>query len=365
MGIINEDGRRRFLKTVGAAGIAGIAGCAGNGGGDGDGGSGGDGSGATTTQGDGGNQQSYDWTIATAASEGHAFERAASAFKEELESMSDGRFSIEVASGGAYGGDVGQLETLQSGGIEMTSSGFVIVLNVEFDAPVIATIASSFIYQEPVWEHWLNMIKEVDNRIGLYDQLEESGAKILGNPNYAGMRHHTSNKPIRSASDAEGITIRVPELLGWHDIWSAIGFEPTALALDEVYQALQAGTVSAAEGDPFQIAAESWNEVQSHLSFTSHYPTQNSLHINSDLYNGLPEEDKQLVSEAATKAGQNAAEEVRAAEEDKIETLSESMTIVRDTDMESFREAATPAMETLIEENDAVLTLDEIQDLAP
>ncbi|MFC6875389.1 TRAP transporter substrate-binding protein [Halobellus marinus] len=359
MGTINREGRRRFLKTVGAAGIAGVAGCAGNGGGDGDG------SGVTTTQGNGGGQQSYDWTIATAASEGHAFERAASAFKQELESMSDGRFSIDVASGGAFGGDVEQLETLQSGGIEMTSSGFVIVLNVEFDAPVIATLASSFIYQEPVWEHWLNMIEEVDNRIGMYDQLEESGAKILGDPNYAGMRHHTSNTAIRSASDTEGITIRVPELLGWHAIWSAIGFEPTSLALDEVYQALQAGTVSAAEGDPFQIAAESWDEVQSHLSFTSHYPTQNSLHINTNLYDDLPEEDQDLVSEAATSAGQNAAEEIRAAEEDQIESLSESMTIVRNTELSSFREAATPAMERLIEENDAVLTLDEIQDLAP
>lgn len=364
--------RRNVLKSVGATGIVALAGCTGNGGngdggGDGDGNGGGDGDGngggGTATDTDGGSGgQSYDWTMAAAVGEGHAFDIGAREFKSAIEELSDGRFTINVQVGGAYGGEVEQMETLAAGGVEMLSQSFG-VSHAVYHPEILGNTHVLFM-DDPIWGRWRELTNAAWERTNGRQKLADQGLTITSPLAYAGVRHTTSNKPIRTPSDTEGLKIRLPEVAMWPAVFSEFGFEPVSLAVDELYSALQQGTVDASEGEIYQVRSQNLNEVQSHYSMTAHFPNAYHFMINTDLYASLPEEDKQLVDEASTQAVESANEMVQDNEQEVIDDLTGSdFTLVEDVDRAAFVEAAQGPIETYYEENNPPMSLEEVNEI--
>jgi TRAP-type C4-dicarboxylate transport system substrate-binding protein len=356
------------IKTAGAAGIVALAGCTGQDGdggdGGGDGGDGGDGNGSNggTTGDGGGDGESYEWTMAAAVGEGHAFDIGAREFKSTIEEMSDGRFTINVQVGGPYGGEVEQMETLAAGGVEMLSQSFG-VSHAVYHPEILGNTHVLFI-DEPVWERWVELTnaawEQTDGRQVMADQ----GLTITSPLAYAGLRHTTATQPIREPADSEGLKIRLPEVAMWPGVFSEFGFEPVALAIDELYSALQQGTVQASEGEIYQVRSQNLQEVQSHYSLTGHFPNAYHFMINTDLYASLPDEDKQLLEEASTQAVESANEQVFNGEEDLIDEISgDDFQIVEDVDRTAFVEQAKGPIEAYYEENDPPLSFEEVQDI--
>src|SRR5699024_1149894 len=60
---------------------------------------------------------------------------------------------------------------------------------------------------------------------------------------YFGDRHFTANEPIRTPDDLNGLRMRFPDSPIYLANAEALGAEPTAVAFEEVYMALQQGTV--------------------------------------------------------------------------------------------------------------------------
>jgi len=355
--------RRSYLKYAGTVGIAGVAGCTGDGNGNGGNGEGND----NDTNGGGGSQTEYDWTMAVAVGEGHAFEIGAQAFKEELESQSGGRFNIEVASGGAYGSEIEQMETCGAGGVELISQSIGVGTATIVSAKAFGTIGTAWVYEDPIWEHHLNVYEELDSRIDMQSSWENEGMTILADPIYAGERHVASNEVLKEPEDTEGIAIRVPQAPGWADYFGEIGFEPVSMPITEVYQALQTGQIQASEGEVMQLVSQSTQEVQDYYNITAHFPNGFFLVANADTYTSLSSEDQELVSEAAAAARQSANEEITQVEEDLMVELenSDEIEINRDANVEAFRERVRPVTAQWLEDNDAELSLEEIDDLAP
>ena len=124
---------------------------------------------------------------------------------------------------------------------------------------------------------------------------------------------------------------------------AAMGAEPVEVAFEELYLALQQGTVDGQENPITNIDAINLDEVQTHISLSSHQLSSN-LVIIGEVWNELSTVQQEALTAAVDEA--MVEEPVCAAEtEDEIMAAWEAdgtMEIVDDVDRDAFREMAEP-----------------------
>src|SRR5690606_33452452 len=109
-----------------------------------------------------------------------------------------------------------------------------------------------------------------DGEVGdiLNSKLEEIGIVNLGYGEN-GYRHVTNNKkPIRLPEDLKGVKIRTMENPIHMAAFQAFGANPTPISFNELFTALQQGTVDAQENPVAIIFTSKFSEVQKYLSLT-------------------------------------------------------------------------------------------------
>lgn len=323
--------------------MAGIAGCIGNG------------------EGNGNGDADVEMELASSYEPGHILVEAAEDFQEQIEEETDGQFSVEVTPGGAYGGEEDHAELLLEESIQGAAVG----------TPVWEQYVSDyFIFNVPYsiedHDHLLRIMQSDTMEEGRERLREDANHRMTGGEHtwiYRGTRHFTSNSPVQSPDDVQGLDLRLPQIDAWVELWSEIGAQPTAVSLDELYTALQTGTVDASEGPPDQVATNNLQEVQSHYSLTSHHITPGAIYVANDWFEGLDETYQDLIMEIGPGIHEEATQTAMDREEDLIDELEdEGMEIIEDVDTEAFREAGEPAVRELFDEN-WVVTYDELQDM--
>lgn len=320
-----QTSRREVLNRtavgLGGISIAGLAGCLGddNGGGDA--------------------------TLASSFEEGHVLVDAAEEFADQVEDETDGAVSIEVIPGGSYGAEDEITEQVQDGVIEMSSAGGM---------PYSMFTPEYYFFDNPFVVEDLNHLRQIEDSeqfgTGQERLTEEGNQRHIGSFIYRGLRQFTANEPIREPADLDGIDLRLPELDPWVSIWEEVGASATAVALDELYSALEQGVAEASEGDAEQINSFNLHEVQDYLSLTEHQVQAGGLYINEEFFQGLDEANQDVVLEAAEAASVSASQQAEDDEQDIIAELeAEGMEIIDDVDQDAFLELAEPAVNDLFE----------------
>lgn len=328
--------RRQFIAGTGAASTLLLAGC-----------SSGSGSGSESGQNamkKGEDKKRHKITIGSAFEPSNVLVRTAEKFKKKVESETDGRISVQVISGGAIGGEKAVVSSVQSGSIDAQIGGG---LPVQMFAPKYYFVDTPFIMKN--WDHF-KRVWNSDAFQPALDKIKKQGNQRNLGVVYRGIRHFTANKPVKKPSDVEGVKLRLPQLTSWLKIWKEIGATPTAVALNELYTALQQGVAEASEGPAQQVHSQSLYEVQSHYSLTSHMVQAGGFYMNEDFFQSLSAADQELVDKAAAEAttwGTKTAKDEESSLIDKLE--KNGMTIVRDVDTEAFRQAGMPAVKKLFE----------------
>ncbi|WP_017547088.1 DctP family TRAP transporter solute-binding subunit [Nocardiopsis prasina] len=167
---------------------------------------------------------------------------------------------------------------------------------------------------------------------------EATGAKIL-DVWYFGDRHFTANQPIRTPADLSGLRMRFPDSPIYLANAEAMGASPTTVAFEEVYMALQQGTVDGQENPIATVAADNYSEVQSHVSLTGHQIGSQMIVVSGQTWDRLSEGQQEVLQEAVSEV----REKNRACiEEAEAEVLAEweasgAMEVVDDVDVEAFR----------------------------
>lgn len=330
--------RRQAVKMgISAVGLAGLAGCiggdSGNGSGNGSGGGSG-GSGGTTI------------TLASVMEEGTSLVYAGNLFKERIEEESGGDISVDFSYGGAYGSEAETFDLMRGGSIDMYTGGSDIY---DIYAPEYYFFNTPFVIES--FEHQQQVMQTDEFEEEVYPALEEEGnVQIAGPRVYRGMRHFTSNEPVRTPEDVQGMSLRLPSHDSWVAAWESVGASPSPVSLDELYSGLQQGVVDASEGPPAQISSLSLWEVQDYYSMTAHLPQSGQMYFRADFYQGLDQSVQDMLDEIADEVSQEATQWARDTEEELITEIEENgMEIVDDTDSEAFYEAAAPAIEQLFE----------------
>lgn len=261
-------------------------------------------------------------------------------FKDIVENKSDGQIEVNVAEGGQLGGNVENMDSMQSNNLEMA----------EINSSVLANYDDNFLVLGlPYIANSIEEMTENVDKVGdkLSDKLEEkTGLLIVGWMVRSPRDVYSSKGPIESPDDFEGLKIRVMESDVMNQTMELLGAKPTPIAADERYQALQSGAVDAAENSIPIILTEKEYEVTDYLSETAHFGNVNAIVMDSKFLDELPDNLQEIVLDAGKEAAKFAIEdEKKQIKEAKDELKENGMEINNIEDITPFQEIVEPVYE--------------------
>ena len=131
------------------------------------------------------------------------------------------------------------------------------------------------------------------------------GAYFLG-PAMWGAESIPTKMPIRNIEDFKGVKMRAPEGMG-AAIWGKLGVGVSTLPGTEVYTALERGNIEATDWGTLGMNDElGYGAIAPYAIYPGiHSMPANDIAINLEIWNGLPDDLKQVLQEAAIELNQD------------------------------------------------------------
>ncbi|MEJ8847002.1 TRAP transporter substrate-binding protein [Variovorax rhizosphaerae] len=227
---------------------------------------------------------------------GHPQAQGAQKFADLVAAKSGNKISVKLFAGGTLGGDLQTVSALQGGTVEIT------VLN----AGILSAQVKEFaVYDFPfLFNNGQEADAVTDGPFGqkLFAKLDEKGLKGLGYWDL-GFRNLTNSKrPITKADDIAGLKIRVIQSPIYVDLFNTLGANATPLPFPELYPALDQKAVDGQENPNTVILSSKFAEVQKHITQTRHIYNPQALIISKKTWDSMSDEEKKIISDAATEA---------------------------------------------------------------
>ena len=215
---------------------------------------------------------------------------------QEIEKRTDGRYHIDVYPASQLGKETDLNQGLTLGSVDIIISGS------SFAARSFQPIGVTYYpYTFRDADHLLAYTKSDVFKELAQGYEDKTGHHIVA-VTYYGTRQTSSNKPIKSCADMQGLKMRVPDVPAYLAMPRACGANTAPIAFAEVYLALQNGTVEAQENPLTTIEAKKFYEVQKHIVLTGHIVDHLNTVISKSLWDQLSEEDRKIFTEVAQEA---------------------------------------------------------------
>jgi TRAP-type transport system periplasmic protein len=195
----------------------------------------------------------------------HTASQAMEIFKKELEAATKGELQVDVFPSMQLGGAGENTDQIRSGTIfaAITSIAYFTRIVPEYEA-----VSLPFLFKSRE-----AAFKVIDGKVGteLDERMSKRGLVSLGYGEL-GFRHATNNsRPITSLADFKNMKIRLQPNEVHLETFRALGANPVAMDVKELYSALQQGVLDGQENPYNIIVTRKFNEVQKHLSDTGHF----------------------------------------------------------------------------------------------
>lgn len=244
----------------------------------------------------------------------------------------DAGMTVEIFSNSQLGGDADRIASVVSGDIDIDIQG-ASALGAVYEP--VAVLDAAYAFDDG--EHLARFFENDASADVLTGFEEETGVHTLGAWS-AGMRHFTANEPIREPADLDGLRMRFPASPQFLMNAEALGADATEVAYEELFLALQQGTVDGQENPIVNIDASSLQDVQDYISLSNHQANSNLIII-GEAWNELSDDQQKVLQSAVDSAVEQVPGCVT---EDEEATLSEweesgALEIVDDVDIDAFR----------------------------
>lgn len=258
-----------------------------------------------------------------------------------IESATDGRIVMEVFPGGQLGDERSTIEQVQLGVIDVVRTSTSPV--GEFYEPI-GVFSLPYIFRGET-----HMWKVVNGAIGreLLDGLQDSDLVGLAYYDSGSRNFYTTETPIRSVADLEGLRIRTQQSQVVLDMMEALGAEPVPLAFAEVYSSLQTGVIDGAENNfpSYGPSGVRHYEVAPYFTLDGHARVPEVVMISKATWDTLSAADQAVIREAAL-----ASTTVQAALWDDLSGESRAAVVeagseIINVDPSEFQAAMTPLYE--------------------
>lgn len=274
--------------------------------------------------------------------EGYPTSLADYEFARLVEERTEGRIVIEVYTGGTlYGEETGAIEALQVGDLAFTR---VSASPVASYVPAINAIQMPYLYKSG--DHMWDVLNgEIGQK--LLSDIEESGSGLVGLCYYdAGSRCFYLTKEVNTVADMAGLKIRMQNnamMVRMVELLGATGV--TGIGPNEVYSAIQTGTVDGAENNWPTYQNMGDYEVAKYYILDQHTRVPEILLMSKVVKDEISEEDFAIIMECAKETQAYEIEQWHAKEISSEEIVREAGTEVIELSAEAFaafQEAMTP-----------------------
>jgi len=230
--------------------------------------------------------------------EEHAFTKTLRKFEELVGEKYDGDVTFDLRLNGELGVESDYVTFLNQGvAIDYT---ILAPSNMAKFAPSIPLMDMPFLFRD--LDHW-NAVLSSDVLAPLEDELlEKADIKIVGYTG-GGTRNLLSKNPVVTFDELKGHKMRVMGAPIQAQIFQALTAAPSAIAYNEVYNAIQTGVIAGFENEAASIQNLKFYEVAPNLTLTRHSITVRPIVMSGKTFNSLPADLQAAVLEAGEEAG--------------------------------------------------------------
>ncbi|MCY4171059.1 MAG: TRAP transporter substrate-binding protein [Bacteroidetes bacterium] len=248
----------------------------------------------------------------------HPVHQAMVFMQQRLDSLSNGALKIQIYPSQQLGTERQLLELLQLGSIGMTKVASAVL---EGFAPEYKVLSLPYLFRDDPHRH-----AALSGPAGRKILLSSEPYWLRGLAYYdAGTRSfYTTDQPIYSPSDLEGLKIRTLESATQVRMVNSLGASATPIAWGEIYTSLQQGVVDGAENNPPSFYTSRHYEVSSYYSLDEHTGLPDVVLISTIIWNQLTPQQKQWVQQAADESAEYQKILWKAATDEALQKVQEA-----------------------------------------
>lgn len=264
-------------------------------------------------------------------------------FSDRVNEMTDGRVEVRVYPNEQLGKERELIRSIKLGVVDITTTGET----MQNWAKLTAFCAIPYLIRDS--EHLKKVAGGEIGKLIEQNMIDEIGLRPIAYFE-RGARHLTSNRPIKTPEDLNGIILRVPNVPVFVKVWEALGAKPTPMTFSEVFTALQQGTVEAQENPYSFIYTSGFYEVQDYINLTRHVIGWVYVVIGEDKFQSLPKDIQDILIEAGQEM-QDYHQSLFHEEEMELERIlkEKGMTFV-EADTDQFRKRSRKAVLDYLDE---------------
>jgi len=230
--------------------------------------------------------------------ENHAFTKTMRKFEELVDEYYDGDVTFDLRLNGELGVEKDYVNFLQQGvAIDYT---IMAPSNMAKFAPSIPLMDMPFLFRD--LDHW--------NKVLSSDAFAPLEAELLANADImvvgytgGGVRNLVSSKPIGNLDELAGHKMRVMGAPIQAQIFAALTAAPSAIAYNEVYNAIQSGVIAGFENEAASIQNLKFYEVAPNVTLTKHTITVRPIVFSGKTFRNLPAALQDAIKKAGAEAG--------------------------------------------------------------
>lgn len=233
--------------------------------------------------------------------------KGALAMKDAIEKASGGKIKVQVYPNSQLFGDKDEYQNLVANNVQFLIPDMAKLVGNDpgFNIPSMPFLFSS---DKAAADFW-------DGPKGqeIFKRLEKDGVLGLSFwPN--GPKHLTNNKrPIKSPEDVKGLKFRTQGGQVLEKVYSTLNAGSVSIPFNELYTALQQGTVDGQENTFSNIESKKFDEVQKYMTVMGHTRVDYVLMTNTKFWSSLNPATKKIIEDGVKKGT-----EVARSEADKI-----------------------------------------------
>ncbi|KAB0577186.1 tripartite ATP-independent transporter DctP family solute receptor [Fusobacterium naviforme] len=276
----------------------------------------------------------------TWANDGEAAYEGMEMFKKLVEEGSEGNIAVELYPANQLGSTNEQVEQITMNQIQMMSSGDPGVKELEYLClPYLFTDLSQYeeFLSSDLGKKYIQ--KSIDDRDALILDTLPRSPRII-----------SSNIPINSLQDMKNMKIRVPERDYYVETFKALGTQPTAMDMGEVYSAMQTGVVEGQENPIETIVSYGFQNVNKYLVYSNHMIKPAFVIVSNSFFNSLTPDQQTLVRESCEKAREYATDYMEDAMKKDRQTCIDAGMEICEPDLEEFKAATQSVRDELGEQ---------------
>src|SRR5215475_6534106 len=259
--------------------------------------------------------------------------KALEKFKSEMDANHPGILDVQIHYNGTLFAQGTEIEAMQRGNLEVGMISPQDVATLISDYSIFTT---GYLMRDPAH---LDSVYDGDIGAEYKARIEKDIGITIVKSQYLGTRHVILReaKDISKPADMAGLKLRMPGSEAWQFLGNALGANATPLAFEEVYLAMQTGTIDGLENPLPDAMAAKFYEVSKQIVLTSHMVSNTFFAVASEYWDGLSDAERAALT-AAEAEGKKVNDDGVIATEKEASAFMESKGLkVTTPDVAAFR----------------------------